>query len=700
MQADEVIHVVREQDMLAQKIYGWNKFLVTAKEYGRYGTLKNTFSHEKIVKADWCPKSILPHSKEFVQWINILSSPDGFFRQPFYEPFHLYCKQAEQWLEESADVFTEDPKEYRMRELRRQKENTYYAADKYGYVKEESSKGVSDYRAAYAHKVILFLLDCGYSMDISKARQVAFTTTICFWSVNKCNLNINTTIKYISENENKAIDTARDKVKYPFARLPEWQRGKINNDSERIFYWGTRKEKGVISGQNSVFEVLAPSETAVASSTPTITFVDEEGQITNLNSLLSDIEATLFGYNPKTGLQEQLRQVVSWGTGGNINKHGAAFLARHMSLRKQWQENPYRMPVIPLFFNVWYRPGWNKEQQEEQRLIAYSIEGPEKERKRIRFHQSYPETIEDVFMSGGDRLISSEIIKGQKDKTAGAEKAMRYGYFAPIYDMAKPAPEGSDVPYEIIGADFVQTSREDHRVTVQIFVPPQKWKWRFFKGTDPIHSNSGQSKFASSIWDRKLNTFAAILNMRTADYRDSFLQSMLMQMYYDAPDLDIETKELLEGNIGAAYREYMDNKNRGKMFVHESELPDIFQTAGLTVGIGLDKKGMRARMLLSKLTELLTVYNANIFHLVVWVQLETYVPKITERSESWGPLDKRFHNDDVLDACVYAYICAETYANKKMEEVDAETYVSKKKTKKKSFILVRNPDGTITQKVA
>jgi hypothetical protein len=82
------------------------------------------------------------------------------------------------------------------------------------------------------------------------------------------------------------------------------------------------------------------------------------------------------------------------------------------------------------------------------------------------------------------------------------------------------------------------------------------------------------------------------------------------------------------------------------------------------------------------------------------VQLETYVPKITERSESWGPLDKRFHNDDVLDACVYAYICAETYANKKMEEVDAETYVSKKKTKKKSFILARNPDGTITQKVA
>lgn len=698
IQADEHVYIVQEQEMMKRQITGWNKTVIAARAYAQFGVFKNTFTHKKIVKDDWCPKSILPHSKEFVEWINILSSPDGFFRQPFYEPFHLYCKQAEQWLEESKENFGDDVRTYRMRELARERENTYYALDKYGYIKEESSDGISDYRAAYAHKVILYLLDCRYSLDIAKARQVAFTTTICLWAMFRCSLNVNVQIKYISENEEKAKATARDKVKYPYAKLPKWQRAKINNDSERLFYWGKRVDKGIIEGQNSLFEILSPSETAVASSTPTVTFIDEEGNIGNLNSLLSDIEPTLLGLNPKTGKQETLRQVVSWGTGGNISTLGAAFMSRHMSLREQWKTSPYNMPVIPVLFNVWYRPGWTKELQEEERLKAYSIQGPESERKRIRFHQSFPETIEDVFMAGGDRLVSSEMIKREKEKTSQAERAMRYGFFVPIYDTQKPAPEGSDVPFEIIGADFVQTTREDPRVTACIFVDnSEKWRWRFFKGDDPIASNSGTSKFASAIWDSLWKTVACILNMRTGDYRESFLQSMLMQMYYEDPNLDIRCPELLEGNIGAAYREYMDGKNRSKVFVHESELPETLQTAGLTVGIGLDKKGFRAKVLISKLTELVTTFGKNIYHLVFWTQLETYVPKWTGRSEVWEPMDKRFHNDDVLDAVVYSYICAEVYIGKTPVLVKAEGYVSKKQKKKQYEKLVRNPDGTLSR---
>lgn len=646
----------------------------------------------EITRSDWTPESVEHHSDDFWQWINSINEPDGFWNSKHYYKFNLYVQQAMQW--ERHFQTTEDNRSYRYSELEKMSQNSLYALNRYLELKEAAKSGVNRYTGNKAHQIILYLMDCGYSIDCAKARQIAFTTTMCGWSLVKTMLNAEVQIKYISENEVKAKRTFSDKVKWPFGRFPKWARPKVANDPQDFIIFGEKNEKGVLEGNNSIFEILPPTKTAVASSSPTVTLIDEAGQIPILQDMLSDIEPTMRGYNPRTGRQELLRQCVIWGTGGYMTgPAGIAFKSVYMSHYEAWMAKA-DTPFVPLVLNVWYRPGWTQEDQERERKKAYSITGPERETAITRFHQSYPETLDDIFKMSGNTLVSEEWIHERLKviREKGAEtNVAQYGYFEPIYDFASPAHEGSDVPYKITGAVFVRCEKTDSRVSTIILDDRRPWRNRYFKGTDPIASDSGMSDMSSTIWDAYWSTPVALMVFRSQDYRQAYLQSFLLGVYYDVEGINGAVPELVEANIGTAYREYVGNKGCERTLVLESELPQIYQTARNSVRVGVDNKGLRNRAIITELKNIFLTYGSQIWIPTYFVQLKTFVEKSKGNTTTWEPVDKRVNRDDALFSLVYSYICALCYSHKRPEPIDTKPesrikYVSK---------LVRGADGQL-----
>lgn len=631
-------------------------------------------THKKITDDMWRPKSKTDHTKEFVQWIDSINRPDGFWNSIHYKPYELYCQQSAQWLREQPPELRDEEAmfEYKINENARCKENTLYSCDKYGELKEANVDAMHKYVSAKVHKVILYLLDCGYSDDIVKARQIAFTTTIALWVLNKCMYNFNLGVKFISENKIKAEDTLENKIKYVFSKYPSWIKPEGRNDRMQRIVFGEPGGKGEREGNNSGIEVLPPGKTAIASGTPDITIVDETGNIDILNSILSDNLPTQYGFNPETGRLELMRQIILLGTGGYMEKAGIVLKSVFMAHWEAWEKRRFSSGIIPLYFNVWWRPGMTRALYEELKAIEYAKEGPQAAEDRIRFHQGHPITLEDVFLQGGKTLIGMAEIQKNIDRIADTNLVPDYGFFEPIYDTNSPAHEGSDVPYKIIGANFIPCGIGDDRNTTIIFQHPKRWGDRYYKGTDPIASDSGHSKMSSTIWDCHYNTPCAVVNYRSDDYNECFLQSLLLGIYYH-PEPSKAVPEVLEANIGLAYRIYVINKGYEHSLVYSTELPDMYQTKGSTVLIGLDKKGYRSNMFVDDMRQIFETFSDRIMIPLYFIQLKTFICKSkASGGQKWEPMDKRYNWDDALDGLTYSYICAQCYAHKKPVNLDGQ----------------------------
>lgn len=657
---------------------------------------KETAQVIEITDDMWRPASKLDHTPEFVAWIDSINRPDGFWNSTRYRPYELYCKQAQQWLEEETPEITDEEEllEYRINEAARCKENTLYAVDKYGELKESNKFGMHKYVAAKAHKILLYLLDCGYSLDIVKARQIAFTTTIAFWILIKAMFNFNYNAKFISENKIKAEDTLENRVKYPHSKFPIWLQHEARNDRMQRIVFGEKGEKGEREGVNSSIEVLPPGKTAIASTTPDATLIDEAGNIEILNDILSDNLPTQYGFNPETQRLELLRQIILWGTGGYMEKAGIAFKTVFMAHWTAWEERNFSSGIIPLFFNNWYKPGMDQATYEELKKQAYAGEGPKAAESRIRFHQGFPITLEDVFLQGGKTLLDMDYIQGNLDRIAAKRNQVTpdYGFFEPVYDYTKPAHEGSDVPYEIIGANWIPCKLGDDRVTTMIFLHPKKWINRYYQGTDPIASDNGHSKMSSTIWDDHFGTPSACLNFRTNNYRYVFLQTILLGIYYNVEN-NGAAQELIESNNGTAYREYKENKGLVHSLVYSTELPQVYQTKKNTVLIGLDNKGHRNTMVINDMRNVFETFGDRIWLPVYFNQLKTFVCKQKGQGDTWEPADKKHNWDDTLFSLVYAYLCAQVYAHRKPESLEGDRSTVYVRQERK---LVRDSNGHLT----
>jgi hypothetical protein len=335
---------------------------------------------------------------------------------------------------------------------------------------------------------------------------------------------------------------------------------------------------------------------------------------------------------------------------------------------KQWKERDFSSAIVPLFFNWTCRPGATQEIYDSEKKVAYSVEGEEGKRKRTEFHQSWPNDLADVFRTSAKTLIDDEIIENnlQRIRTARAKATKglyQKGYFDPIFDTTRPIEnEGSDVPFKIIGANFVPTGDVDERASVTIFLQPTEgWKNRYFQGTDPIDTDTGLSNFSSVIWDKYYKTVAAIVDYRTRNVKESFMQAMLLGLYYDTRIVKKGVPELVESNRGTSYTQYRENKALSDEMVLNFQLPFYLQNqTTINEGVGIDNKGIRSTAIINRMDEMYRTYGDKFYIPVQFEQLKTFVCTVSERGkEMWGPMNKKHFKDDVLYASTFSYICAE-----------------------------------------
>ena len=222
--------------------------------------------------------------------------------------------------------------------------------------------------------------------------------------------------------------------------------------------------------------------------------------------------------------------------------------------------------------------------------------------------------------------------------------------------------EGSDVPFKIIDAQFIPTDDLSDEATAIIFQHPKpKWKHRYYQGTDPISADTGTSKMASAIWDKYYKTVSALVNFRKAnDPNACFLQSLLLGLYYDRINRS-GVPELIEKNIGLAYKNYKTERGFNKTLMFNAELQDYLRS-GTDSDAGIDNKGNRNKAIINKMYEVFTTFGERIYISTPFEQLKTFVCTSSRSGEDkWGSVDHRYYFDDALFAIVFSYIAAESY---------------------------------------
>ena len=654
-----------------------------------------------IKREDWLPKSILEHTQEFVEWIDSING--GFQGMKPYKPFLLYCQQADVWLSENDDITnysaTEDKQEYAYQEFNRCEQNTLYALDKYLMLKEgDMTTGSRRYISKPVHKVICFLTDCGYSYMMGKPRQIAATSTIGGIAMVTSVFKRNFFQKFITMDEDSGEEIFEDKIKYPFSELPVWMKPNVLNERDNLFALGTKEKKGTRGGVNSKIKVDAPSVSAINGGSPNRVLIDEAGYIKILGKMMKEARPTMFVMNDETGKLEMKRQIIIWGTGGEMDKGGKAYESEYMGVWDDWKKRDFATGIVPIFFDWTTRPGITKEHYEQEKK-AYTVEGPDKETKAIQFRQHYPSTVEDMFLTSAKTLISIEYINERVEKIYDIphEQRAKHGYFLPVYDENHPENENSDTPYKIIGAQFVETEDGDPRASTTIFMEPKKkWKNRYYMGTDPISSDNGFSRMSSSIWDDYYKTVPAIVDYRDDDHKYTFLQCLLLGIYYRNEGED-RCKELLEANIGTTYADYVESKGYYNSLVYRTELPEYLRGGAHLIGIDNRGRGSgtnnRSRMIVNKMHEMISAFGNRIFIETFWRQMKTFVCTITDRgNEVWGTTDKRKYPDDVPFGMTFAYICSLCY-----EHLVPENFEAEQSRFKVRYELRRDGNGNLTR---
>lgn len=624
-----------------------------------------------ITKEDWIPESRVEHTKEFIEFIISINTL-GFKHKTNYRKFQLYVQQAYQWLQENrsyTDFYDDEEQyEYTMNELARCDENSLYFLNKYVYYKEgDETSGRVKYTARPVHELMAYLDDCGYSVAIAKGRQIAATTTLMALDVKDSIFKPNHFMKFITEDDKKAQEIFEDKLKYPFSQLPVWMTPNVLNERDNLFKLGHKPEKGKKEGVGSKILVEPPKRTAIAGGAPQKVKIDEAGNIGILGMMLNNARPTRFFANPSTKKLELKRQVWFWGTGGEMDKGGKSFETEFMAIYNSFMEGNFTDGVVPLFFDWTNRPFITQEEYDNEKRVAYSKQGPDREKSITEFHQSYPSSLSDVFRTSAKTLADDSYITEAERRIQDANassnvRLTKKGYFEPIYDFSQPFQEGMDAPFKIIGANFIPTEDFDPMASVEIFFDPQPgWENRYFKGTDPIDTDTGLSMFSSTVWDKYLKCPVAVLNWRVNDYKQVFMQSMLMNLYYDTKDVKTGIKELVESNRGTSYTQYLTSHGYDSELVLNYQLPPAFQNkTTINEGVGIDNKGARSTMIINRMHEMITAYGDKNYFKIFFEQLKTFVCNISENGkEIWGPMNKKYFRDDVLYSHVFSYICGE-----------------------------------------
>jgi len=637
--------------------------------------------NDEVKTSDWFPNHPpMQYPAKFISWVNSIN--EGWRKRKTYEPFEIYKAQVIQHMKHKDDITDysdeEEQLDFIYRERERCRDNTLYFANRYGKIKEGDIEGGGmDYEAWKAQEVILFLADCWYNYIIGKARQIGFTTTEGLLASKRINFFDSYFVKFITHTKEKGEEIFRDKIRWAFGMIPDWFREKVYNDSHNMLSLQERSKKGSTDGSHSRIEVVTPKVDAINGGSPNLTLIDEIGLIPIFTRMMKEGRPTLFFFNPKTKRMEMRRQLIAWGTGGEMDKAGAVFEAEFKAALKAWRERSFHYGIVPLFFDCFAREGMTEEIYRQEKKVYYAVTGMESERSRVQFHQHYPITIDDMFLRTAKTMIPiSEINKHLlRIYQLPDDQSLQYGYFEPKYDGEEKLVSASWTPTE--GSD-------DQRTTTCIFQHPQNdWDYRYYQGTDPINSETGHSKMSSSIWDAYTNTIPAMMFWRTAKFKECYMQSLLMGLYYDPRNNGC--KELIENNIGDMYLDFQEELGFGKRIQSGSILPPFMQ-ASTGKWWGISNKTNTAGHIANKAIEMLDSYASNIWIPWMFLQLKTFVEKdlkgsLTQRQTRFQAADLRYDYDDAIYGGTFSYLnaqCNQKYIPKCISEVEAATEFEKR----------------------
>lgn len=634
----------------------------------------------RITKEDWFPKhEPLEYPDEFVEWIDSINR--DFRDRIKYRPFEMWKKQAMNWLKDTDTISSykdaDAQTDFIIREFNRCRDNTLYFANKYGYLKEgDDSAGKIKFKAFEAQEIVMFLFDCGYNVMLGKPRQVGFSSVMGICANKRINFNKSYFVKFITHSREKGEEIFRDKIKNAFSEIETWLKQDVYNDTGSELNLATKDEKGVIGGFNSRIVVSSPAVDAINGGSPNLVLIDEIGLFTIFGKMMREGRPALFYFDPHTKKMRMKRQIICWGTGGDMGSGGAIFKEEFLNALKAWRKRDFHYGIIPIFFNAYARMGLTKELFDKEKNTYYSTQGVDAEFTRVQFHQAYPMTIDDMFLSSARTLVPVNKLNQKllDIYQLPVKQKPQYGYFHPIYDMTQPNSDGAPLPYKLIGSEWRPVDHwDDPRATAVVFRKPEKnWVHRYYQGTDPINTETGSSKMSSAIWDAYENTVSAVVFDRKRDFKQTYLQCVLLSIYYEQPH---GTRELIESNIGDHYVDFKDSIGYGKNIAANTVLPKHMHTPGKWWGIS--NRSNTGEKIIHHLIDLLDTYFDNIYIEWLFVQLKTFVEKglagaanpknitqkySSERTTRYQAADLRFDRDDVIFAVTFAYLNALCHA--------------------------------------
>jgi hypothetical protein len=676
------------------------------------------FDVEKIeINRDaWKIEDVFKIPDDIYDMVTVINKGWQYFERSNVEwkRFNTYRHQAYSWLNANYQMDGNWPTDMKLNFLRQERErcltNSLYLANKYLWMKDADDvfKGEAKFKAWPAQEVVLFMIDLGFSLIIGKLRQIGFSTVIGGTMALRTMLSKNFYVKMIAQKSDKSEELFEHKVKYAISKCDDYMKPSIPNWSTDLVKFGYSSGKGKEASSESIFEVCSPTEDAINAGTPKITLLDEIGFMKLFGAIVSQGRSTMF--KNVNGEMKMVKQVIAWGTGGKTGGAGAPMEVEWKAAKEAWATRNFRHGLVPLFLNYYAKPGHTDEFYMAEKAFYYSRKKkPGEEDPKIIFHQSMPITEDDMFLESSDTVISIAAINMHIDRinkkiADGKLKHLR-GYFEPIYDMAKKRGEDAYVPYEIIGARFVPADQslveEDSPFAcVTMYERPDlTWTNIYYKGSDPIFTSSGHSKFASSIWNAKTKRIAAEFNYKSEDYRYEYLQSLLLNIYYSRVYGGRKTgiRELLEFNVGGEYYNFCCELGYGSIFTGNAMLPQTLQTT--TIDIGINKRGTNSVAIVNRLEEMLIDSAANIDSLEFWVQLKTFIRKQISSGYKYEPANKKIHYDDVIDATTYGKINAEVHSHLPMQKVD-DTQLEAGENRKRRYYYDANHNivlGTVAQ---
>ena len=389
----------------------------------------------KVTKKDWDFENgeKLNYPIEFWNWINSINT--GWQNKIYYRKFDLYQQQAAQWLAEKKEYSPNDSLdtqlEYLKLERQRCLENSLYGLNKFLYLKEgEMGDGRRKYIAWECQAVVLYIRDLGLSAMIGKLRQVGFSTTIGGASILKTSLSKSYFSKFVTEKGDKGYEIFEDKVKFGLDNFPDYMVPTVSHDTmSGTLRFSVKKGKGNTGGANSKYIVEPPYATVINGGSPNEVLIDEAGNIPIIGNMIDQGRPTMFWVNPATGLVEMKRRLYVWGTGGNMKKGGHAFQSVFLQAMLAWEQKNFDFGIVPLFFNAFAKPGITKEFLEKERKLAYSKTGPDAEESRTIYHQTYPITLDDMFIVGANTLLDLGTINNHILRINSKKEKGVHGYF-------------------------------------------------------------------------------------------------------------------------------------------------------------------------------------------------------------------------------------------------------------------------------